>query len=351
MTPHYAHSAYRAEAIPPLPAPGPKHRRERSIDELQPFGDYAGVDPYTRVSDDAATVQEQDRQDAQFYEKGWWWDHQRIRFLNEKLGLMALLMVVPYLWGLILIPGGALAVMLSIGPYFSDLPVFLIFIIIMVVFCSWSAFGFYIYGKTTTWIMNGIAWLLKPFDKRIEKGLDESLEKGSSEFNRQTGMVTFARSRKSAFEAPFIEFDAYVERVVQRGGIFYKLTFTHRYTGEIFNKLWLDATTHDRTEVYAFWDMLQRYMDVSQPLPDVPRLEPFRERDPITAEHDRQTGRDPRYWRDLDLDAWKQGAGAELHQAQHAYPWQQRRCRLTQQLGKVALEAYTCAKAAQGSVA
>nr|WP_297457110.1 hypothetical protein [uncultured Halomonas sp.] len=351
MTQNYASSAYRAEAIPPLPAPDAKHRRERNVDELQPFGDYADIDPHQRVANDTASVQKQDRQDAQFFEKDWWWDHQRIRFLNEKMGLMVLLMAVPYLWGLILIPGGAIGLFWVSTPYIKGLPFIIFFTIMLLIFCSWSVFGFYIFGKTTTWIMNGLAWLLKPFEKRINKGLDESFEKGSSEFNRQTGMVKFARSRKAAFEAPFIEFDAYVERLVQHGGIFYRLTFTHRYTGEVFNKLWLDAVTPDPTEAYAFWDMLQRYMDVSQPLPDVPRLEPFRERDPVTAEHDRQTGRDPRYWRDLDLDAWKQGAGAELHQAQHAYPWQQRRCRLTQQLGKVALEAYTCAKAAQGSVA
>lgn len=335
MTPHYAHNGYRAEAIPPLPAPGTKHRRERSIDELQPFGDYAGIDPYTRVADDAATVQEQDRQDAQFYENDWWWDHQRIRFLNEKLGLMALLMLVPYLWFIALFAGGIFSIIYISVILAEHIPNVINITAVIVLGFLWTFFVAWVGPKTTTWIMNGIAWLLKPFEKRIEKGLDESFEKGSSEFNRQTGMVKFARSRKEAFEAPFVEFDAYVERVVQRGGIFYKLTFTHRYTGEIFNKLWLDATTPDRTEVYAFWDMLQRYMDVSQPLPNVPRLEPFRERDPVTAEHDRQTGRDPRYWRDLDLEAWKQGAGAELHKAQHTYPWKQRHCRLTPQLGKL----------------
>ncbi|SDL18268.1 hypothetical protein SAMN05661010_00982 [Modicisalibacter muralis] len=68
------------------------------------------------------------------------------------------------------------------------------------------------------------------------------------------------------------------------------------------------------------------------------------------AEHDRQTGRAPRYWRDLDLDAWKQGAGAALHQAQHDYPWQQRRCRLTPQLGKVAQDEYGAMKSIQGAV-
>ncbi|WP_275289096.1 hypothetical protein [Halomonas elongata] len=92
--------------------------------------------------------------------------------------------------------------------------------------------------------------------------------------------------------------------------------------------------------------MLQRYMDVSQPLPDVPRLEPFRYRDPVTAEHDRQTRRDPRYWRDLDIEAWKEREGAELLKAQMDYPWGQQQCRLTPQLGKIDMETYREQRAA-----
>ena len=45
--------------------------------------------------------------------------------------------------------------------------------------------------------------------------------------------------------------------------------------------------------------MIQRYMDITQPLPDVPRLEPFRARDPVTAEHDRKIGR-------IEMDAYRQ---------------------------------------------
>ncbi|MGA4601389.1 hypothetical protein ACPA1U_11510, partial [Ectopseudomonas hydrolytica] len=55
----------------------------------------------------------------------------------------------------------------------------------------------------------------------------------------------------------------------------------------------------------ALWDYLQNYMDISKPLPDTPELEAFRHLDPTTAEHDRQTGRAPRYWRDMDDETFK----------------------------------------------
>lgn len=41
-------------------------------------------------------------------------------------------------------------------------------------------------------------------------------------------------------------------------------------------------------------------MDASRPLPDLPCFEKCRYLDPVSAEHDRQTGRNPRYWIDMD---------------------------------------------------
>ena len=193
--------------------------------------------------------------------------------------------------------------------------------------------------------MSGIfrlgATFLKPFRKIIAHRANRYMENRCSEFNRQTGMASFAQGKKKPpLKAPFVEFDGYVERVVQRGGIFYRLMFVHRYTGKQFSQTSLSAIVDHKHEVHATWDMLQRYMDVSQPMPDVPRLEPFRHLDPTTAEHDRQTGRDPRYWRDLDLGAWKKGEGAAHLKAQIDYPWSRQRCQLTPQLGKVEMAAY-----------
>ena len=58
-------------------------------------------------------------------------------------------------------------------------------------------------------------------------------------------------------------------------------------------------------EVHAYWNMIQQYMDVAGPLPDVPIFEPFRHRDPVTAEHDERTGREPFKWRKRTPESWR----------------------------------------------
>src|SRR5699024_9355677 len=147
--------------------------------------------------------------------------------------------------------------------------------------------------------------LLSPFDKLLAKLLDRGLEAGESYFSRETGEVSFALSGGKKLAAPFEEFDAYVERVIQQGGIFYRLMFVHRYTGKQFSQTSLSRIEPAKGEVMALWAMRQRCMDVSQPLPDIPKLQLFRHLDPMTAEYDQRTGRDPRYWRDLNLEAWR----------------------------------------------
>ena len=82
--------------------------------------------------------------------------------------------------------------------------------------------------------MGGVALLLRPFDKTLSKLLDRSLESGESSFNRQTGHLSFPLPGGRRLTAPFVEFDAYVERVIQQGGIFYRLIFVHRYTAKQF---------------------------------------------------------------------------------------------------------------------
>jgi hypothetical protein len=198
--------------------------------------------------------------------------------------------------------------------------------------------------------MGGFALLLRPFDKLLGKLLDRGLEAGESAFNRETGEVSFALPGGKKLTAPFEEFDAYVERVVQHGGIFYRLMFVHRYTGKQFSQTSLSRTEPAKEEVMALWDMLQRYMDVSQLLPDMPRLEPFRHLDPVSSEHDQRTGRNPRFWRDLDLEVWKEGEGAEWLKRQAEYPWGKRICKLTPQLGRISMDAYRAKMSSAGGL-
>ena len=155
------------------------------------------------------------------------------------------------------------------------LPSFLKFIMGLVVALAWIPLSIYLLIKTMPWVMGGFALLLRPFDKLLGKLLDRGLDAGESSFNRETGEVSFALPGGKKLTAPFEEFDAYVERVIQHGGIFYRLMFAHPYTDKQFSQTSLSRIEPTKEEVMALWDTLQRYMDVSQPLPDMPRLEPF----------------------------------------------------------------------------
>ncbi|MCC5883931.1 MAG: hypothetical protein JJU25_15020 [Halomonas sp.] len=122
--------------------------------------------------------------------------------------------------------------------------------------------------------------------------------------NRQTGLFTIYDPRnawKTHLEAPFWEFDAFLQSSPDtQGSATYSLILYHPFQ-RIRQKL--DAQfppTKMPGELVAAWQFLQRYMDVSQPLPDVPGLEIHRHKDPTTAAADQQQGRDPRYWRDMD---------------------------------------------------
>lgn len=69
----------------------------------------------------------------------------------------------------------------------------------------------------------------------------------------------------------------------------------------------LQGPTYNIEPQAAAWDFLQNYMDISQPLPDIPGLEEYRHLDPVTAEHDQRTGRPVDYWLNvIDEDTLKQ---------------------------------------------
>lgn len=293
---------------------------------------------------DADDVQSCESKNPEFYKSGdWWWDHQRLRFLNDKLGLKALLFLVPIAWVATIFVSLFFG-FLGLTEWLREtwnIPAILFTIYILIASVAYLALSLYLVALTTNWVIGeGLGFLLRPFEKTLKKKADAAIEDGMSEFNRITGQVRFAKGKGEYFEAPFIEFDAYVERVIMQSGVFYRLMFIHRYTGKIFNKTWLSGVEPSIGEILAMWDMLQRFMDVDQPLPDMPRFEPFRHLDPVTAEHDRKTNRPPRYWRDLDLEVWKEKEELKRVRAQAQYPWSRRRCKLTPKLGQIEMAAY-----------
>jgi len=68
------------------------------------------------------------------------------------------------------------------------------------------------------------------------------------------------------------------------------------------------------------WEFLQQYMDISKPLPDVPTMEPFRDKDPVTAAWDKAHNRPPRYWREMDIGQAKRSRDF-AYEAASQYPW------------------------------
>lgn len=185
---------------------------------------------------------------------------------------------------------------------------------------GWTAFASFF--EIAAWMIGLHIFFRYPFTWFLERNPDFIVKDLGCGFFRPTGMVKFRTWREETFEAPFIEFDPYISYHVQpKGPVSYKLQLRHRYSG------WQTAVAevHStlKVELYAHWDELQRYMDVSQPLPDIPALEPYRPLDPTTAEYDAEGKRErpADYWATLDLEWWeKEGYPAHMEKIRN-FPW------------------------------
>lgn len=172
-----------------------------------------------------------------------------------------------------------------------------------------------------------------------------------SGFNRRDGTLTIARRFRKPFVAPFYEFDAVCQlQVTPHGGHDYVLWLHHRYTD---TKVCLATKLHslglDKPNILAFWDTLQRYMDVDQPLPDLPILEQSRHLDPVTAAHDKARNRPKRRWRDMDVQVWRRKEARALREKLAAYPWQQQPCILKARIDpNLSVETYYRQQEADG---
>ena len=128
------------------------------------------------------------------------------------------------------------------------------------------------------------------------------------------------------------------------------LWLRHRYTStSVCLATKLHSLGLDKPNVLAFWDTLQRYMDVDEPLPDLPILEQSRHLDPATATYDRAHNRSPRRWRDIDVKTWRRKEARELRERLEAYPWQREPCILRERIDPaLTIEAYYRRQEAKG---
>ncbi|WP_019590378.1 MULTISPECIES: hypothetical protein [unclassified Thioalkalivibrio] len=179
----------------------------------------------------------------------------------------------------------------------------------------WSHATTFFYWEITFWaaVVSPVLWGGANLIYRLFPSVG-GLQRGPQwELNRRTGNVIVydnPRRRKTAWkilhERPFREFDCHLQSTPSHQGLpQYTLSLVH-YSQDIHVPIagMFGATGH--VDQRAAWDMIQRFMDTSQPLPDTPMWEKFRPLDPTTLEHDRQTGRPPRYWRDMDDETFSQ---------------------------------------------
>ncbi|WP_298776037.1 hypothetical protein [uncultured Shewanella sp.] len=110
------------------------------------------------------------------------------------------------------------------------------------------------------------------------------------ELNRKTGMVTLYKGNgKPRFSHPFHEFDCILTSSPTPQGLMnYGLFLVHRYNGYSFGVPLQSLMPGSPlvAEYHYLWNMIQAYMDVTSPMPDILVLEEARERDPTTREFD-----------------------------------------------------------------
>lgn len=218
-------------------------------------------------------------------------------------------------------------------------------------------FFFYGFNQDLLWLCTAMAFSvfmgLIGWDYLQDLYLRVFAHDGSG-FNRQTGMLTIGRFWLKTFSAPLYEFDATLEfRPGPHGNSGFAIWLHHRYCDvQVALGGKLQSLGMNLEESLAFWDSLQRYMDVTQPLPDLPLLEQFRHLDPVTAAHDQQQGRPPRRWRDMPYRAWERRGRAETMARNRDHKWQQQPCILQAKIDpNLSIEAYYRSQEARGITA
>ena len=372
----YGPAAYRGSLLPALPSP--TRDRQDLFDMALKWGHYANLDSVSEIEGQlisethlAYEMQTKEKRKHQIY-----CDAERWNFENNGKTLHFLfifkLMCVFFLampWALVLgykIESSFLSALLIAGSSVSTLCLYgsskpwLAYIysgvlgVAAAVTIAWgqdSLWGYW--SEQTAFWFGAILLFMAVIGVDLLIGLYSFIyTHDGSGFNRRDGMVRIGRRFRSSFVAPFYEFDPVMQlQITPHGGHDYVLWLHHRYTD---TKVCLGMKMHslglDKANIYAFWDSLQRFMDVEQPLPDLPVLEQSRHLDPVTAAHDAAIGRPERYWRDRTFEGWKRSSASRtLREKLASHPWQQQPCTLQARIDpSVSIETYYRSQEAKG---
>lgn len=364
----YGTAAYRGSALPALPPPA--RDKQGLFDTALKWGHYANLDSASEIEGQlvgeahlAYERQAKEKRKQQIYCDADRWNFENSGKLLHFLFILKIVCVMafPVPWTLVLgysinsdfisallITGTAI---LSLCLYATSKP-WLAYIlggvlgVITAAAIAWDQDALWGYwSEQTAFWFGAILFFMAVIGVDLLIGLYSLIySHDGSGFNRRDGMVRIGRRLRSPFVAPFYEFDPVMQlQITPHGGHDYVLWLHHRYTD---TKVCLGMKMHslglDKANIYAFWDTLQRYMDIEQPLPDLPVLEQSRHLDPVTAAHDAATKRPERYWRDHTLESWQRSSAPRKLKEQLAnYPWQQQTCTLQTKIDPgLSIESY-----------
>lgn len=164
-------------------------------------------------------------------------------------------------------------------------------------FYFWASFRFTTLFQSfldsgTFWFI-GVSFVLSQIGKYGGYYADD--ETGYA-FFRETGKVKLVGKRVTTDkEYDFKDFTAYSAMERNTGGAMIQNTYVfHKETGRSFT-----IESDGFTSGVLAWNYLVKFMDVTQPLPDIPIHETTRHLDPVTKDYDEKTGRKPNYWANM----------------------------------------------------
>jgi len=140
----------------------------------------------------------------------------------------------------------------------------------------------------------------KLFNLTIWKLIRKRVMHSRVNFERTTGLVWLSQNDNTEVinKLPFEEFNAHykVQNNPQSGFPFRGFTLLH-FKKAVFYA-WTGANLI--SSAFVHWELLQNFMDVTQPLADIPQFEYYREFDKTTAEFDKANGRPKYFWYRVD---------------------------------------------------
>ena len=153
----------------------------------------------------------------------------------------------------------------------------------------------------------------KFFNLTIWKLIRKKVKASRVNFERTKGLVWMDNNSGShSLKFPFEEFNAHykVQNNPQSGFPYRGFTLLH-FKKDVFYA-WTGANLI--SSAFLHWELLQNFMDVTQPLADIPQFEYYREFDKTTAEFDKANGRPKYFWYRVDKSFLKKMSQAKNEQ-------------------------------------